>query len=684
MPPAADGFQEWSDEDRRIADRSAEGAWLGADEPERHGEQIRAHLERSRLAGLFLRSPAFMAVLQGPDHVFVNANPVCYDLVGHRRLLGQPIRRVFPELEGQAFLDLLDRAFAEGISQVGSEKRVLLRRAPEGPMEAVYVCFALHPLRTDGGETWGLLVLGVDVTERVRTRRQLAARERQQRFVAELGRRALGEGSLDTLARSAVNRVAEELEVPAVVLLRRTEEASGYGTWASAGLDDALLSAVAEAPGALIADVARGDAAAVAGPDHDEDRLAPALREEGFRAGAAVPLADGGGSALDGALAVFDREARPRDEDDLRFLESVAHVVAAAARHREVERFASTLLANLPGFAYRCRLDRSWTMLWLSGGVRDTTGYLADELVRNAEQAYGDLVHPEDRDRLWEQVNRAVEQGEPFRVRYRIRTRNGDVRWMWEQGRAVRTAPEAAAHLEGYIFDVTEEERREAELRSSRRRLQRLSRELLDVQERERQRLSRALHDSLAQQLIGARMALATIAGEGSGADARDRLRKTEELLAEAIEQVRSLSARLRPAVLDDLGLEAALEYHAGQVEEMYDLGVELRTELASGRLSEEVEAACYRIVQEALSNVVRHSGATGVRVTLVGDAESLRLRVVDDGEGFDPEAVDAGGPYAGLGLLTMEERTRALGGVFSLKSQPGQGTAVEARLPVS
>lgn len=348
------------------------------------------------------------------------------------------------------------------------------------------------------------------------------------------------------------------------------------------------------------------------------------------------------------------------------------------------ERSASILLDSLPGFAHQSRLDASRTMLWMSRGVRETTGYAPAALVRNAELAYVDLVHADDRSRMRGELTGAAERDEPFQVRYRIRTRQGEVRWMEEQGRAVEPAAEGSAHLCGYVFDVTQGERRAVEMDSSRRRLERLSRGLLEAQERERRRISHELHDSLAQQLIGARMVLATAAGRSSPDEARTKLRHADELLGEVIGRVRSLSARLRPAVLDDLGLQAALEHHVERVEENHDIEVRLQVELREDRHPVELETACYRIVEEALANAARHADAGTASVRVAEEDGALRIRVSDDGIGFDASTIGLRDSGAGLGLLAMEERARSLGGELDLASEPGGGTVVEARLPVS
>ncbi len=135
---------------------------------------------------------------------------------------------------------------------------------------------------------------------------------------------------------------------------------------------------------------------------------------------------------------------------------------------RETNRRLSTLFKNLPGISYRCRNDRNWTMEFMSDACRELTGYEAEEMIQNAEVPYGEIIHPEDREYLWEEIQGAVEREAPFKIEYRIITSSGEEKWVWEQGRAVE-AENGVEILEGIIMDITEYKENEIELRESKR-----------------------------------------------------------------------------------------------------------------------------------------------------------------------------------------------------------------------
>lgn len=164
----------------------------------------------------------------------------------------------------------------------------------------------------------------------------------------------------------------------------------------------------------------------------------------------------------DGSIIWTEQRNTPiYDENgELVALEGIARDVTAQKRAeeelKESRREMATLLSNLPGMAYRCRNDSRWTLLFVSEGCRELTGYEPSDLVGNAVLAYADLVHPDDRQRIWGEVQEALERDEPFRLVYRIRHASGELRWVWEQGRGVRDEGGNLLYLEGFISDFTE------------------------------------------------------------------------------------------------------------------------------------------------------------------------------------------------------------------------------------
>ncbi len=206
----------------------------------------------------------------------------------------------------------------------------------------------------------------------------------------------------------------------------------------------------------------------------------------------------------------------------------------------------------------------------------------------------------------------------------------------------------------------------------------------LDGAEQERGRWARELHDETLQGLAAVRM-LVGGALRATDPDRRERtLREAHEEMGAEIEKLRHLITELRPAELDELGVEAAIETLVSRTTNLHELRIEKELDLAweagraPGRLSPQVENTLYRLVQESLTNVIKHAGATTVEIRLVETDGEVRLGVSDDGRGFDQRSVRTGG----FGLIGMRERAAAVGGSIEIRSGPNAGTDLVARMP--
>jgi signal transduction histidine kinase len=220
-------------------------------------------------------------------------------------------------------------------------------------------------------------------------------------------------------------------------------------------------------------------------------------------------------------------------------------------------------------------------------------------------------------------------------------------------------------------------------LQGSEERYRMLSGRMLEVQERERQSLARELHDQIGQDLAAIRIDLQTIHDRVRSSNVAAKLDEGLGAVGRTIEKVQKLALELRPALLDDLGLVTALRWLLDQHGERAGYRIGFSAEPPEVRLPPEVEIACFRIVQEALTNVDLHARARNVAVSLRYDDRGLTLSIRDDGAGFDPgELRSRRSPGANLGLLGMEERALLAGGTLELHSAPDQGTTVEVRFP--
>ena len=222
----------------------------------------------------------------------------------------------------------------------------------------------------------------------------------------------------------------------------------------------------------------------------------------------------------------------------------------------------------------------------------------------------------------------------------------------------------------------TEEQRTKAV--QAEQQMRSLSQQLVAAQEEERKKLSRELHDHVGQMLTALRMELGRVE-RASGDEQRQGIAECRQLVDTMMRTVRDLALGLRPSMLDDFGLQPALEWHVRDLERRHGVRVELEISGDIGQLSERYRTCVYRVIQEALTNCIRHAQAARIRVAVNAAADRLEVTVADDGIGLDPSR-----RRHGLGLLGLEERVKELGGTTLLRSSQGGGTSINIRLPLA
>jgi PAS domain S-box-containing protein len=369
---------------------------------------------------------------------------------------------------------------------------------------------------------------------------------------------------------------------------------------------------------------------------------------------------------------------------------------------KDSEERLRLILESATDFAiFTMTLDRVVTT-W-SPGAEAAFGYTADEMIGRS----GDVVFtPEDRAEgvPAAEAEGALRDGRSADERWHLRkdgTRfyasgvmsplrdGGDVgfvkvaRDLTERKRMEDALREAHGFLEGKVKERTAElVATLSSLEAEMERRRDMARRLATAHEDERRRMSRDLHDSVGQLMAGLSLALKSVEAAGKLPPASAaKLTEARGVLDALGREVHGLAVRLRPTVLDDIGLEPALEQLVSEWTERTEVEVAFQSSgIDLGRLAPEVETAVYRIVQEALTNVAKHARASAASVVLSRSDGHVTVVVEDDGVGFVPDAA----PKGRLGLLGMRERAALVGGVLDVESSPGGGTAVRVRIPTS
>lgn len=334
---------------------------------------------------------------------------------------------------------------------------------------------------------------------------------------------------------------------------------------------------------------------------------------------------------------------------------------------------------------FRNIADSAPVLLWIAdtGGRRyffnqpwlRFTGRKLDEQVG---EGWIDNIHPEDAPEAKRRYIAAVKGYEKYEAEYRIRGQTGEYRWIQDFG-SPRIGPggEYLGYL-GSLVDRTERRRVE-------KALHQLSGKLLEMQDDERRRISRELHDTTAQNLAVLSMNLCAVkeATKILGQKTRESVAESLALAEQCSQEIRTLSYLLHPPLLDELGLLSALRAYTSGYTQRTGISIELKIG-EIGRLSGDVETTLFRIVQEALTNVHRHSGSPSAEIRIIRDPKEVRLLVSDEGRGVPPQNLEliSEGASVGVGIAGMRERAIQLGGQLKVASS-SRGTTITAILPL-
>ena len=299
----------------------------------------------------------------------------------------------------------------------------------------------------------------------------------------------------------------------------------------------------------------------------------------------------------------------------------------------------------------------------------------ATESQLRTERELLDLLRPEDKEQYLQTLRSLTPESPDFNVVFRLNRRDGNMLWLKKSGRAFFHPDRRILKVVGIATDVTE-------ARESERILRELSRRLISTQEEERRRIARDLHDHIGQEMALLSVQAHRLATSKSQAESalRNEAQQIYKQIKQIATEVSKLSHRLHSTELDFLGLAASAERLCRDFSNQYGITMDFKSESVPSRMDINKTLCFYRVLQEALQNVAKHSHATRVSVKLAAGNDCLTIRIQDDGIGFDVEKARF---ESGLGLVSIRERLHLVGGQFTMSSNPGTGTTLSARVPI-
>jgi PAS domain S-box-containing protein len=348
----------------------------------------------------------------------------------------------------------------------------------------------------------------------------------------------------------------------------------------------------------------------------------------------------------------------------------------------EPESMYRALVEQIPAVIFIAYIDKGTSEAYVSPQIEAALGFSQEEWLDDPIRWYRH-IHPEDKERWSIEAAQMLSTGNPLKSSYRVLTRNAKVLWFRCEAKMVQHADGRPWFLLGVGFDITELKRTEEALQRRTEALRNLSTHLMELQDKERRKVARDLHDGIGQYLVALKVNFDLLAA--SVPPGNELWEESAKLLEQCVMETRSLSYLLHLPMLEENGLASTIQWYIEGFTQRSGLDVKVNLPANLPRLSSSMEIAVYRVLQESLTNVLRHSGSKVVEISLGNGNKEIFLEVKDRGRGIPQDVLKQfreTGARVGVGLAGMRERITEIGGKFEVNSDE-KGTLIRLTLPL-
>ena len=600
--------------------------------------------------------------------------------------IGQPITMIIPPDLHDEEHDILRRLRAG--ERVDHYETVRVTKAGE----RIDVSLTISPLRDPAGRIIGCSKIARDITKAKQA--EAALRQSEQRLAREvagaktlqsISTRLISESTPESLYAQILGAAMELMasDAASVQMLAADHASLRLLAWRNFHPDSAAFwqrvevgagstcsKALRDNERVVVADIEACEF--MAGTQDQQE-----YRRSGIRAVQSTPLRSRSGRPL-GMLSTHWRTPHTPTEEDFRFFDVLARQAADL-----IERTLAEEALRESEERFRLIANTAPVMIWMSGAEKQITylnqtwlDYTGRPLDAALGQRRAEVLHPDEAERCREVYEKAFEQREPFQMEHRLRRHDGEYRWVVTAGVPRYDVDGSFAGYIGTAVDITERKLAEEALST-------VSQKLIEAHEEESTRIARELHDDINQRLalVSVRLGYLKQSPPASAADLEQEIGDSQPSRLRILWPIfRRCRTAFTPRRLELLGLEAAAAGFCEELSNRHGVTIDVHFENIPTALPREISLCLYRVLQEALQNVVKHSVSRHAHVSLNGQINTINLTVKDSGAGFDPHEAMRG---PGLGLTSMKERLKVVGGQLSIHSQRGRGTMIHAVAPL-